>query len=88
VQDNGIGIQQEYQQLIFEEFRQVDGSLTREATGSGLGLAICKQIVDLHGGKIWVSSEPGKGSTFYVRLPVNPMAVMEPVLEDCSQELA
>ncbi len=88
VQDNGIGIRAEDQQIIFEEFRQVDGSLTREATGSGLGLAISKQIVELHGGKIWVSSQPGKGSTFFVRLPIEQGVQSVPVPEDCSQELA
>lgn len=88
VQDNGIGIRPEDQELIFEEFRQVDGTLTREATGSGLGLAISKQIVELHGGKIWVSSQPRKGATLFVRLPLLRTDTQAPVMEDFRQELA
>ncbi len=71
ITDTGIGIKPEYQKLIFEEFRQVDGSLTREAAGTGLGLAISKRIVELHRGLIWVESEYGCGSTFHISLPVN-----------------
>jgi len=71
IRDTGIGISEEDQSVIFEEFRQVDGSLTREVPGSGLGLAISKRIVEMHNGKIWVESELGKGATFYVSLPVN-----------------
>jgi signal transduction histidine kinase len=70
IQDTGIGIRPEDQDIIFEEFRQVDGSMTREVSGSGLGLAISKQIVEMHQGKIWVESELGQGSTFFIRLPV------------------
>ena len=88
VQDNGIGIRLEDQDLIFEEFRQVDGSMTREVTGSGLGLSISKQIVEMHGGKIWVSSQPRKGATLFVRLPVRRNDEQAQVKEDCSQELA
>jgi signal transduction histidine kinase len=70
VRDTGIGIRPEDHQLIFEEFRQVDGSLTREATGTGLGLAISRRIIEMHHGKIWVESELGKGATFSILLPV------------------
>lgn len=70
VSDTGIGIKTEDQHVIFEEFRQADGTLTREAPGTGLGLAISKRIVELHQGMIWVESEFGKGSTFYVSLPI------------------
>ena len=69
VSDTGIGIRPEDQELIFEEFRQVDGSLTREVTGSGLGLTISRRIIDLHGGRIWVESQLGSGSRFHVLLP-------------------
>jgi signal transduction histidine kinase len=71
VQDNGIGIRAEDQKMIFEEFRQVDGSLTREVAGTGLGLAISKRIIELHHGRIWVESEFEHGSTFYIRLPIS-----------------
>jgi PAS domain S-box-containing protein len=71
VTDTGIGIKPEDQKMIFEEFRQVDGSLTREVSGTGLGLAISKRIVELHHGSIWVESQYGQGSTFYISLPVN-----------------
>jgi PAS domain S-box-containing protein len=70
VSDTGIGIRPEDQEMIFEEFRQVDGSLTREVAGTGLGLAISKRIVEMHQGKIWVESGLGKGTTFFVCLPV------------------
>jgi signal transduction histidine kinase len=69
VNDSGIGIRPEDQALIFEEFRQVDGSLTREVPGTGLGLTISKRIVEMHGGQIWVESALHEGATFFVMLP-------------------
>jgi len=77
--DTGIGIRKEDQEIIFEEFRQVDGSLTREVPGTGLGLTISRRLIELHGGRIWVESTFGKGTTFYVSLPAQspPTAVME-----------
>ena len=69
-EDDGIGIRPEHQKLIFEEFRQVDGSMTREVPGTGLGLAISQRIVLLHHGQIWVESDLGQGARFYVRLPI------------------
>ena len=69
-QDTGIGIRPEHQDLIFEEFRQVDGSMSRQVSGSGLGLAISKRIVLLHHGSIWVESQLGNGATFYVSMPI------------------
>jgi signal transduction histidine kinase len=74
VSDTGPGIAPEDQQLVFEEFRQLDSSSTRIKGGTGLGLAISKRIVDLHGGRIWVESELGRGSTFRFTLPVQASA--------------
>ncbi|MEH2202252.1 PAS domain S-box protein [Nostoc sp.] len=67
--DTGIGIAPEDQPKVFEKFRQVGDTLTDKPKGTGLGLPICKQIVDHHGGKIWVESEPGNGSIFSFIIP-------------------
>ncbi|BAU63319.1 two-component sensor histidine kinase [Stanieria sp. NIES-3757] len=72
VSDRGRGIPADKLESIFERFQQVDASDSREKGGTGLGLAICRHIVQQHGGKIWVESILGKGSTFYFTLPVNP----------------
>lgn len=69
VRDEGIGISPDHHTLIFEPFRQVDGSLSRKAGGAGLGLSICKRLIELHGGQIWVTSVPGQGSNFYFSIP-------------------
>ena len=70
VTDTGVGISREYQEVIFERFRQADDSLSRNYGGAGLGLAISRGLIELMGGKIWVESEPEKGSVFYFTLPV------------------
>ena len=69
VSDTGPGIPAEHQSRIFEQFQQVDNSNTTAKGGTGLGLAIARQIVEMHGGRIWVESTLGKGSTFQMELP-------------------
>ncbi len=70
VSDTGIGIAPEDQQAIFDEFRQVGSDDTGKREGTGLGLTLAKKFVELHGGKIWVKSEVGRGSTFTFTLPL------------------
>ena len=71
VMDNGIGIPEAEQEKIFERFYQIEDHLTRRHGGMGLGLSIAKQLIDMHGGKIWVESIVGKGSKFIFLLPQN-----------------
>ncbi len=72
VTDTGCGISPEDQKKLFQPFSQVDSSPTRKTGGSGLGLSICRHLVEMHGGQIGLTSEPGKGSTFYFTLPILP----------------
>jgi two-component system phosphate regulon sensor histidine kinase PhoR len=70
VADDGPGIPPEARERVFERFYRIDKARSRDAGGTGLGLAIVKHIVQSHGGKVWVESEPGKGAQFYFTLPV------------------
>jgi signal transduction histidine kinase len=71
VSDTGVGIAPEDQEAIFEEFRQV-GTAEKKAEGTGLGLTLCRKFIELHGGRIWVTSQVGAGSTFTFTIPVRP----------------
>lgn len=70
VKDNGVGIPSESLDRIFDMFYRVEGAFTRQITGTGLGLALVKEIVSAHNGRVWVESTLGKGSTFFISLPV------------------
>jgi signal transduction histidine kinase len=70
VADTGIGIAKDKLETVFAEFRQGDATITSEFGGTGLGLSITKKFVEMHGGRIWVESEPGKGSTFSFVIPL------------------
>ena len=70
VTDTGIGIAREDLVRVFDEFRQADGAITREFGGTGLGLSITRRFIEMHGGRIWVESELGRGSTFWFTVPL------------------
>jgi signal transduction histidine kinase/HAMP domain-containing protein len=70
VVDTGIGIAADKIESLFSDFQQGDASITREFGGTGLGLSITKKFVELHGGRIWVESQPGRGSTFFIAMPL------------------
>ncbi len=74
VQDNGIGIKPEDQVKVFEPFRQIKNPTQGRPMGTGIGLTITKRIIDFHHGRIWVDSEPGKGTIFSFELPANPIS--------------
>ena len=78
VRDTGPGISAADQAKLFQEFQQADNSMTRKKEGTGLGLAISKRIIEMHGGRIWVELQVGRGSTFFVMLPVQAQAQTKP----------
>jgi PAS domain S-box-containing protein len=69
VRDQGVGLSEVEQERVFERFYRVDGALSRRTQGTGLGLFLARAIIETHGGRIWVESQPGKGSVFYFTLP-------------------
>jgi two-component system sensor histidine kinase/response regulator len=78
VTDNGPGIPPEYHEVIFRKFGQVEMPRTPRTRSSGLGLTFCKLVVERHGGRIWVKSAEGKGSSFYIELPADPAYLETP----------
>jgi signal transduction histidine kinase/DNA-binding response OmpR family regulator len=92
VKDTGIGIAREDLDKVFEKFRQVGDTLTDKPTGTGLGLPICREIIEHHGGRIWVESELGSGSTFLFTLPALQVqaapAAELPLLSQVTQHVA
>ena len=76
MQDTGKGIPTGEIGRVFQPFYQVDGSSTRDVGGTGLGLAIVRRFVEMHGGRIWLESAPGTGSTFHFTIPQAPQAVL------------
>ncbi|KKH91832.1 histidine kinase [Methanosarcina sp. 1.H.T.1A.1] len=72
VKDDGIGINEDDYERVFQPFVQIDESISKKYEGVGLGLALVKKFVELHGGKVWVKASPGKGSTFTFRIPKRP----------------
>ncbi|MBN2635495.1 MAG: response regulator [Prolixibacteraceae bacterium] len=86
VKDTGIGISKEMQEYIFDEFRQADGSISRQYQGTGLGLAIARKIMVILGGSISVKSKPGEGSEFTIHLPIHKNTVDRMEIEPASAE--
>jgi PAS domain S-box-containing protein len=76
--DTGSGIAPEDQSRLFQPFSQVDGSLTRKTGGTGLGLSICRHLVEMHGGRIGLQSQPGQGSHFFFTLPLSTVGNLQP----------
>lgn len=88
VKDTGIGIPSEKQGKIFDRFLQIDSEYNRKFGGTGLGLAISKNLAELLGGRIWVESEPDKGSAFYVLIPANGLRMVEITGPEVAQKYA
>ncbi|MEO0468025.1 MAG: response regulator [Bacteroidota bacterium] len=87
VTDTGIGVPPTKQAAIFEAFVQADGSTQREFVGTGLGLSISKRLAELHGGRMWLESEPGLGSVFYFTLPTTSEAIMQDIEPQVSRPI-
>lgn len=81
IQDTGIGIAEEDKHKIFERFRQAGDTLTDKPKGTGLGLPICREIIEHHGGIIWMKSEPGVGSSFFFSIPVIGKSSIQPPIQ-------
>lgn len=79
VKDYGIGISEKNQKRIFEPFFQAEQTMYREYQGTGLGLAIVKGIVESQNGKVWLKSQPNKGTTFYFTIPLEPVKKIKPI---------
>lgn len=77
ITDTGVGIPADAIERLFQPFQQLDGSLRRRAGGSGLGLSISKRFIELHEGQMWVKSQEGVGTTFFFRLPIDPLPRLE-----------
>ena len=87
VRDTGVGLSKDDQTKLFKPFSQVDASTTRKFGGTGLGLSICKRLTELMGGEIGVYSEPQAGATFWITLPLNPVAAVAPKAQIDAQTL-
>ena len=81
IQDTGIGIEEEDKHKVFERFRQAGDTLTDKPKGTGLGLPICREIIEHHGGIIWMKSEPGVGSTFFFTIPIVGKSGAQPPIQ-------
>jgi DNA-binding response OmpR family regulator len=81
IQDTGIGIEEEDKHKVFERFRQAGDTLTDKPKGTGLGLPICREIIEHHGGIIWMKSEPGVGSTFFFSIPAVGESITQPPIQ-------
>jgi PAS domain S-box-containing protein len=86
IKDTGIGISQEFKERVFERFIQADLTTTRTYEGSGLGLSICRGLVELMGGKIWLESVFGEGTTFYFTIPYTPEKQVETPIKEVSKD--
>ena len=82
VADHGVGIPSEKLKMLFEPFQRLGATSTPAVQGTGLGLVVCRRLVEAHGGKIWVESEPGKGSTFSFSLPLGKPPAQQPKSTD------
>ena len=79
IKDEGIGIEEEYQEKIFDNFFQISAGSTREYGGLGIGLFICKKIIDVHNGNIFCRSKPGEGSQFYIQIPMHHLSTPDKI---------